>query len=304
MWSVLTYNSFPLLPQANRTTYLLGGRCSNELGGTASGVLGYCARTAFALLGMKSALSLRSTWANRRHRAQQGDGARLHALVMVMRHDVTWNAPLPVDGAGLAATPGARLWLPFACELCSGPDAQQKACRSRKKAFQKAWDRTDGTGTLQAPSQFLARSCVARGHQSFGPHCQYTVPVDWWWAGDATLADSFAATFDLFECFSRLILDLMGWPNAAPHFYWGLYFFHTLQLARRCEVGYVGLAKVHFDLERTYNKKISCTLPSRWPALLKPDREGCGKGALLAHMQCPLPPSQRPEVHCAARLLP
>jgi len=266
-------------------------------------VLGYCARTAFALLGMKSALSLRSTWANRRHRAQQGDGARLHALVMVMRHDVTWNAPLPVDGAGLAATPGARLWLPFACELCSGPDAQQKACRSRKKAFQKAWDRTDGTGTLQAPSQFLARSCVARGHQSFGPHCQYTVPVDWWWAGDATLADSFAATFDLFECFSRLILDLMGWPNAAPHFYWGLYFFHTLQLARRCEVGYVGLAKVHFDLERTYNKKISCTLPSRWPALLKPDREGCGKGALLAHMQCPLPPSQRPEVHCAARLL-
>ena len=41
-------------------------------------------------------------------------------------------------------------------------------------------------------------------------------------------------------------------------------------------------------------------MPSRWPALLKPDREGCGKGPLLAHMQCPLPPSQQPEVRCAA----
>ena len=118
-------------------------------------------------------------------------------------------------------------------------------------------------------------------------------------AGDAALADSFAATFDAFECFSRLVLDLMQWPNAAPHFYWGLYFFQTLQLAKRCEVGYVGLAKVHFDLERQHNKRISCTVPS-WPAFLKPDREGCGKGALLAHMQCPLPPSQQPEVRCAA----
>ena len=251
--------------------------------------MGYCERTVLALLGMSRALALRSAWANRR---QQGDGARVHALVLVMRHDVTWNAPLPVDGAGLAATPGARLWLPFACDKCL-PDPQQQ-CHSRRKA----WGR-DATGTLRAPTQFLARSCWATGHKSFGPHCQYTVPVDWWWAGDAALADSFAATFDAFECFSRLVLDLMQWPNAAPHFYWGLYFFQTLQLAKRCEVGYVGLAKVHFDLERQHNKRISCTVPS-WPAFLKPDREGCGKGALLAHMQCPLPPSQQPEVRCAA----
>ena len=285
--------------QANRTAYLLGGRCSStQLAGT----MGYCERTAFALLGMKRALGLRSAWANRRHQVHQGKRDRVHALVMVMRHDVTWNAPLPVDGAGLAATPGARLWLPFACELCSGPDERQKVCHWRRKAFKKAWDR-NGTGTLLAPSQFLARACSVqvRGQQSFGPHCEYTVPVDWWWAGDAALADSFAATFDLLGCYSRLIVDLMNWPNAAPHSYWGLHFFHSLQLARRCEVGYVGLAKVHFDLERVHNKKLLCTLP-RWPAFLKPDREGCGKGSRLAHMQCPLPPSQQPEVRCAERL--
>ena len=65
-----------------------------------------CERTQWALLGMKSALQLRSRWAG------ANGGSRMHSTVLMMRHDVYWYTQLPVVRADRAV----RLWLPFDCQ--------------------------------------------------------------------------------------------------------------------------------------------------------------------------------------------
>ena len=69
--------------------------------------LNYCTRTMWALLGMRRALALRSSWAANRK--------VVHASVMVMRHDVLWFNQLQalrVDAFAPLLVPLGPTWHP------------------------------------------------------------------------------------------------------------------------------------------------------------------------------------------------
>ena len=213
-------------------------------------------------------------------------------------------------------------------------------------------------GCLDRQSVFVAvdssRYRQKRSCSDDGEYCEYTLPIDWWWAGDAAIADGFAATFDDFECFSRLLLHMVLFGHAAPcdakprlklsppnrrlaqwrvdgsaaltvsctcqprpvrtsharHFFWGLYFFHTLRLRERCEVGHVGLAGVHFTLERFRTGGVPPAsggrgvewLQPHWHALSLPGHSTCGKQAPSSGyaLQCPLRRGHEPQLRFTA----
>ena len=44
---------------------------------------------------------------------------------------------------------------------------------------------------------------------------------------------------DNYSHYTRLIKTYLGFHNSAPHHYWGLYFFKTWGLRRKCQLGHV-----------------------------------------------------------------
>mmetsp|Transcript_51010 Transcript_51010/g.163833 ORF Transcript_51010/g.163833 Transcript_51010/m.163833 type:complete len:310 (+) Transcript_51010:899-1828(+) len=94
--------------------------------------------------------------------------------------------------------------------------------------------------------------------------CANSVNVDWWWIGDAALADGFHETYDDFARYSRLIRNKLGFHNSAPHHYWGLYFFTTMRLRQRCQLGFAAHTFRDFNLGRFVKPgRGQCALPAR-----------------------------------------
>ena len=224
--------------------------------------LQYCDRTMWALNGMKRALGLRRDWA-----ASGGPAGRpmVHATVMVMRHDVIWSAPLPA----LRADRSVRLWLPFDCHRAAcrdgaarasdlyaeppPPQQQQPADAARRPPASSCTDRKNAQPSnwtmLLAPRSVLGVNCD-RPPPSKQHFCGNSVNIDWWWAGDAKLADGFGQTFDSFGEYSRLVKEHLYFHNSAPHHYWGLYFFHKNRLRDKCQLGHAGVSGIDFTLGR------------------------------------------------------
>ncbi|KAL1524767.1 hypothetical protein AB1Y20_019650 [Prymnesium parvum] len=233
--------------------------------------LNYCERTAWALLGMKRALALRT--------AHAAGGGR-HAAVLVMRHDVLWSNSLPP----LRADRGVRLWLPFDCKLfpCAAHAPHPPhAASCEAKARASNWT------LLAAKREVLSLRCDKSDfHRDF---CGHSVNVDWWWAGDEALADDFHQTFDQFAEYSRLIKGRLRFHNSAPHHYWGLFFFHFHRLRERCQLGHAMLTHTDFTLGRFVpqgSSTLSCSLDG-WRALWRPPAD-CNASALDGYLvMCP-----------------
>ena len=171
--------------------------------------LAYCGRTMWALLGMKRALALRTRWAslNRRSDAE-------HVAVLVMRHDLFWKSPLPPLRADL----GVRLWLPFDCQRASCHDDASRASElysasvvPRTSQPERCTSNSGGQfterTTIYPKKSVLGVRCNPSADASSRPalFCANSVNIDWWWAGDSSLADGFQATFDQFDHYSRLV---------------------------------------------------------------------------------------------------
>ena len=62
----------------------------------------------------------------------------------------------------------------------------------------------------------------------------------------------------------RLIKTYLGFHNSAPHHYWGLYFFKTWALRRKCQLGHVMQRSVHFDLGRHAPRARMLTKAAAW----------------------------------------
>ena len=171
----------------------------------------YCERTMWALLGMKNALDLRAQW------VASGTNQRVeHAAVLVMRHDVLWKSAMPA----LRADGNVRLWLPFDCEKghrapSSCRDDGARAAELYTNPLDVATSAApipkcvdglrDEAWRLHAKSSVLGVHCNARDQRS-RDFCANSVNIDWWWVGDAALADGFGDTFDRFSHYSRLAL--------------------------------------------------------------------------------------------------
>ena len=182
--------------------------------------LNYCDRTMWALLGMKRALALRTRWAA----SAEGRAAGAHATVLVMRHDVIWSNTLPP----LRADRSVRLWLPFDCQRAScrdqaaraadlyseGQPPPRAACGDSKKASSSNWTLLAHKTNVLGVNCASTRQSVASRARNF---CSNSVNIDWWWAGDASLADGFGQTFDSFAHYSTLIREALGFHNSAPH---------------------------------------------------------------------------------------
>ena len=179
--------------------------------------LNYCDRTMWALLGMKRALALRTRWAA----SALGRAAGAHATVLVMRHDVIWSNTMPP----LRADRSVRLWLPFDCQRAScrdqtaraadlyseGQAPPRAACAESKKPTSSNWT------LLQHKNSVLGVNCATTRKETQRNFCSNSVNIDWWWAGDAALADNFGQTFDSFAHYSTLIREALGFHNSAPH---------------------------------------------------------------------------------------
>jgi len=211
--------------------------------------VGFCERTWWAMLGMRHALELRTNWASSRTshiRPRQ----YAHDTVVVMRHDLFWLNPLPVVVASPAAT---RLWLPFNCEL-------------DRQATRHLLQNSTPTVTPRAASSIFGHRC---GEQQALPpdqldFCDNTIQIDWFFIADPEIADGFVETsYDYFEYIRKVRVQLV-FKNAAPHFLWGLYFFHRRRLRTLCQVGHVAMAHLDFKLGRAVDpvkgKEAQCRL--------------------------------------------
>uniref|UniRef100_A0A7S3RS63 Uncharacterized protein n=2 Tax=Emiliania huxleyi TaxID=2903 RepID=A0A7S3RS63_EMIHU len=118
--------------------------------------------------------------------------------------------------------------------------------------------------------------------------CANSVNVDWWWIGDAALADGFHETYDDFARYSRLIRNKLGFHNSAPHHYWGLYFFTTMRLRQRCQLGFAAHTFRDFNLGRFVKPgRGQCALPARL-AIWRPPT-GCNASAVSGYdVMCPI----------------
>ena len=252
--------------------------------------INYCDRTMWALLGMKRALALRMRWAE----GAEGRKSPPHATVLVMRHDVIWSGSLPP----LRADRSVRLWLPFDCQRASCRDRTARAADiyaegsggggataaavdgsnalrppPRESCSEKKGSKSPSTNwtLIKPPTTVLGVHCdrVAGRASTF---CGNSVNVDWWWAGDTALANSFGETFDSFGAYSKLIREKLQFHNSAPHHYWGLFFFHTNRIRERCQLGHAGVSGVDFTLGRFVAKGStmrSCRMIG-WRAYWKP----------------------------------
>ena len=227
--------------------------------------LNYCDRTMWALLGMKRALALRMRWAA----SSEGRDAPPHATVLVMRHDVMWSNSLPP----LRADRSVRLWLPFDCQRAACRDRAARASdlyAERPPVREACVDGKRGASSssnwtlLQHKTNVLGVNCAASRGPRAGAFCGNSVNIDWWWAGDAALADGFSETYDQFGHYSKLIKEHLNFHNSAPHHYWGLYFFHTNKIRERCQLGHANVAGVDFTLGRFVPPAESNTYMNRY----------------------------------------
>ena len=174
------------------------GRCAIKLN--------YCDRTMWALLGMRRALALRTSWVA----SAGGRDKPPHATVLVMRHDVFWRTPLPP----LRSDRSVRLWLPFDCQKArqcgqKGIGHAHPGSSAAAAAHQRERCEDSSTGdwfALSAPRSVLGVKCYGSSVDSRAlTFCGNSVNIDWWWAGDVALADSFGETSDRFADYSRLV---------------------------------------------------------------------------------------------------
>ena len=205
-----------------------------------------CERTMWALLGMKRALALRARWET----SDAGMAAPPHTAVFVARHDVYWRSSLPP----LRADQGVRLWLSFDCQV--------NYCREGAQSAPSTCDLRLERNATKAPSDWILLNhsksayfgvhCDAAGDRidSLPRICANTVLIDWWFVGDRALVDGFGETFDQFERYSHIVQSELRLSVAAPHQYWGLYFFRTLALRDQCQVGHVLVHGLDFTLGR------------------------------------------------------
>jgi hypothetical protein len=180
-----------------------------------------------------------------------------------MRHDVIWSNALPP----LRADRSVRLWLPFDCHRARCRDPGSRAadlyaetpagdtsagkrprldCSDKKSMASSNWT------MFHAPRTVLGVNCQHSGAREDRDKafCSNTVNIDWWWAGDTALADTFGSTFDSFGDYSRKVKELLQFHNAAPHHYWGLFFYHTHRLREKCQLGHAGINGIDFTLGR------------------------------------------------------
>ena len=137
--------------------------------------------------------------------------------------------------------------------------------------------------------------------------CEHTVLIDWWWAGDRSLADGFGETFDAFERYSRWVQEDMRVNISAPHTHWGLYFFRVLRLRSLCQLGFVMLHGLDFTLGRFLpagiNARSTCRFADResWRPLWQPPSRRTGScDAIPGYMtMCPGTPARPVEYPCS-----
>lgn len=250
----------------------------------------YCTRTLWTLLGMKRALALRSQWS----RANSKD----HAIVLVMRHDLRWNAELP----SLRADGPVRLWMPFSCkvERCHVPNARADEMRSSVKTSTRLIE-TDRAHCGNKVSQTSKWTMVSDHKTQFGRDCHRdpyfcanTVNVDLWWAGDAALANDFEKTFDEHEAYSRKIRDVLRFPNSTPHHFWGLFFFETHRLREKCQVGFATVGYLDFTIGRyAPGDTYLTTKMEGWHAQWSPPVGSCNASLINGYItMCPEPPDK------------
>ena len=96
---------------------------------------------------------------------------------------------------------------------------------------------------------------------------------------------------DNYSHYTRLIKTYLGFHNSAPHHYWGLYFFKTWGLRRKCQLGHVMQRSVHFDLGRhapkTFTRDTECAFEG-WTAQWSPPPGRCDAAAIPGyHAMCP-----------------
>ena len=85
------------------------------------------------------------------------------------------------------------------------------ACAESKKPTSSNWT------LLQHKNSVLGVNCATTRKETQRNFCSNSVNIDWWWAGDAALADNFGQTFDSFAHYSTLIREALGFHNSAPH---------------------------------------------------------------------------------------
>jgi len=124
-----------------------------------------------------------------------------------------------------------RLWLAHDCEESAYKGSNRNQVVLQRKRSVLGTD-CDQYSALGEGGSAAASAGPALRQMSF---CANSVNVDWWWIGDAALADGFHETYDDFARYSRLIRNKLGFHNSAPHHYWGLYFFTTMRLRQQCQ---------------------------------------------------------------------
>ena len=126
------------------------------------------------------------------------------------------------------------MWLPLDCKLSQCREQRRRIgstsevpppsiglsgerCRSGSKR-----DGASNWTLVQAASSVLGHSCET--YRSPLDWCAHSINVDWWWAGDAALADAFHDTFDRFDHYTQLVR-----PNCTLDRTW----LHPLKCPRR-----------------------------------------------------------------------
>ena len=251
-----------------------------------------CERSMWALLSMKRALALRSNWEAK---------TQPHAAVLVARHDVYWRTEMPP----VRTDNGVRLWLPLDCHLSYCRNNDRTSCDLGNRITRNATVPPSDLVLLKhSQSVFFGTRCDGNVDE-LPPICSATVLIDWWFVASRSIADGFAATFDSFASYSQTIKDELKLAVSAPHQYWGLYFFRTLGLRARCEVGHVLMHALDFTLGRFLppgvNARSTCRWSDEWWPHWHPPAgtAACASGIPGYHTSCPEPPPRPVLYECA-----
>ena len=238
--------------------------------------LGLCDRIKYAMLSMREALRLRKI-----HESRLADAGLRSGIIIMMRPDVYWKNELPV----VPVNERTRVWLPRDCHMAQA---------------------ANNSVIIQAKRSVLGRAC--NNSNDVLPFCENAVNVDYWFIADAALGNRFSDTFEKFSLYSRMIAQGLRFHNSAPHFYWGLFFHHMMQLRASCQIGHVGFAFGDFQLGRfERNGGTSCRLaPSVnvWHSL--GPGPGCDARLIPGYNSlCAAPPPEPvPRVECHAFAVP
>lgn len=190
--------------------------------------------------------------------------------------------------APLRADRGIRLWLPFDCRISSCRSGGEASLPPSPNQCDNK-DRSSNWTLVSTRKDVLSLKCYKSDfHRLF---CGNSVNIDWWWAGDVALADSFHQTFDKFTEYSQLIRGMLRFHNSAPHHYWGLHFFHFNHVRERCQLGHAMLTHVDFTLGRFAPNGLStptCRLNGWKHVWRPPPPQACNASAIAGYlMMCP-----------------